>query len=162
MYAPKTLLRRHRIPSRRKTIKGTVDDTESRFLKHEDDNAYRRLHQGFEALQPAFMCNRNDYCLQKEDLCPTLIMMSAFSAAAQLDLTVASGAAQLGAEDDPHREGRQTRRRLPALRMCARVRPLSGRQGCGICCSMRRTSAFRRCRPGLSISGMSLRESGLL
>ncbi len=35
-----------------------VDDTKSELLKHEADNAYRRLQQGFEALRPAFSCNR--------------------------------------------------------------------------------------------------------
>jgi hypothetical protein len=35
-----------------------VDDTKSGILKHEADEAYRRLQQGFEALRPAFSCNR--------------------------------------------------------------------------------------------------------
>ncbi|MCK7512958.1 MAG: hypothetical protein MZV70_59010 [Desulfobacterales bacterium] len=34
-----------------------VDDTKSGILKHEADEAYRRLQQGFEALRPAFLCN---------------------------------------------------------------------------------------------------------
>ncbi len=35
-----------------------VDDTKSGILKHEADEAYRRLQRGFEALRPAFSCNR--------------------------------------------------------------------------------------------------------
>ncbi|HWR90673.1 MAG TPA: hypothetical protein VN260_10450 [Dissulfurispiraceae bacterium] len=31
-----------------------VDDTKSEILKHEDDEVYRRLQQGFEAFRPAF------------------------------------------------------------------------------------------------------------
>jgi hypothetical protein len=34
-----------------------VDHTKSGILKHEADNAYRRLQQGFEALRPAFSHN---------------------------------------------------------------------------------------------------------
>ena len=34
-----------------------VDDTKSGILKHEADEAYRRLQQGFEALRPAFLYN---------------------------------------------------------------------------------------------------------
>jgi hypothetical protein len=34
-----------------------VDDTKSEILKHEDDEVYRRLQQGFEAFRPAFQCN---------------------------------------------------------------------------------------------------------
>jgi hypothetical protein len=38
--------------------KPMVDDTKSGFLKREADNAHRRLQQGFEALRPAFSCNK--------------------------------------------------------------------------------------------------------
>jgi len=34
-----------------------VDDTKSGILKHEADEAYRRLQQGFKALRPAFLYN---------------------------------------------------------------------------------------------------------
>ena len=41
-----------------------VDDTKCGILKHEDDNAYRRLQQGFEALRPAFLFNDRVYFLR--------------------------------------------------------------------------------------------------
>ena len=56
-YAPKTLLRRHLYRDNRRNYKPMVDDTKDEFLKHEADNTYRRLQQGFEALRPAFACN---------------------------------------------------------------------------------------------------------
>jgi hypothetical protein len=36
-----------------------VEDKKSGFLKHEADNAYRRLQQGFEALRPPFHATVN-------------------------------------------------------------------------------------------------------
>jgi hypothetical protein len=38
-----------------------VDDTKSGILKHEADEAHRRLQQGFEVLRRAFPCNRKVY-----------------------------------------------------------------------------------------------------
>ncbi len=59
VYAPKTLMRRHLNRHTRRRLDLTVDDTNNRILKHEADDAHRRLHQGFEALRPAFSGNCN-------------------------------------------------------------------------------------------------------
>ena len=60
VYAPKTLMRRHRNRYRRQPFKPMVDHTKSVILKNKPDEAYRRLQQGFEALRPAFLYNCRD------------------------------------------------------------------------------------------------------
>jgi len=45
------------VSKRKMNYSPMVDDTKSGILKHEADNAHRRLQQGVEALRPAFSCN---------------------------------------------------------------------------------------------------------
>jgi hypothetical protein len=59
--APKTLMRRHLNRHRRQPFKPMVNHTDSGILKDKPDEAHRRLQQGFEALRPAFSCNRKVY-----------------------------------------------------------------------------------------------------